>query len=430
MPPKPKPTESEEEEEESASGGAGGGGSKGGPSKSSNPNNPDGDKFITSKVDIPHFHGHRHNTMNPTTNVTYLGIKEWIARIDLLRKSGGWSSAKTSERAQLVLQGKALIWVTNLQRSGDAKLASWNLFKKAILDRFYRTLTEQEKVNLKKELKQGYHDNKEDVSDFLDRVIQICLTLEPDTNLDMPDLPPDLNEDRGVKSVFFRGETERNIRVHYLAGLKKEISDELGRVLLTAGTVSVDKMRELAQHIEATTASGSHPTTKPFAENKNVLSVEKESGTETSEEKADTITVNSLKTQLDNISEQLKKGPPNRSGWRGRGRGSGGRGRGYNNNNGNNTNRGRGGYRGRGAGRLPPGTTCWRCGGKGHLANQCRSPDSGERGPPPSQPPAGQPQQQFSVNSTVHDQYGGGWASAPGSLHGQDVYDQNYLRLN
>ena len=138
------------------------------------------DDYGTTKIRIPYF-----DPDKPS-----ITAKAWIQFVELARKSAGtapaqvkkggsgpdkdelvtktvskWSDEVTCTNAMLMLQGAGSRWIENILETAGEEMTSWSSFKKSFKDRFVRTLTLTEKMNLR-DLKMTA---SESCRDFYDR---------------------------------------------------------------------------------------------------------------------------------------------------------------------------------------------------------------------------------------------------------------------
>ena len=138
------------------------------------------DDYGSTKIRIPYF----------DPDKPAITAKAWIQFVELARKSAGsnsetkkkggegpdkdemetklvskWSDEVTCTNAMLMLQGSGSRWIENILETKGEEMTSWSAFKKSFKDRFVRTLTLTEKMNLR-DLKMTA---SESCRDFYDR---------------------------------------------------------------------------------------------------------------------------------------------------------------------------------------------------------------------------------------------------------------------
>jgi hypothetical protein len=119
---------------------------------------------LTSKIVIPYY--------DPASNK--ITARGWIAFVELARDSAGtttvkdaltgaekevykWSDKMTCTNAMLLLQGTANKWIEAILENKGDKLSSWDKFKASFKERFIRSLTLTEKMNLRDLKMSGTH---------------------------------------------------------------------------------------------------------------------------------------------------------------------------------------------------------------------------------------------------------------------------------
>jgi hypothetical protein len=118
---------------------------------------------LSSKIVIPYY--------NPAKSE--ISAKAWVGYVEMARDSAGvnaagapnWTDKQTVTNAMLLLQGTANTWVEHILESRGPELDSWVKFKASFRERFIRSLTLTEKMNLR-DLKMT---GSESCRDFFDR---------------------------------------------------------------------------------------------------------------------------------------------------------------------------------------------------------------------------------------------------------------------
>ena len=333
---------------------------------------------ISSRAELQCYYGNRKTCKHLVTGEEMLGVQEWVGQVELFREGGDWPDQLTATRAQIALKSEAWTWMSNLRQQQDPNIANWLTLKPMILARFLRELTSAEVVQNERELKQGYFNTtdkpKETATQFMDRVMSTCsVNSAQPADFDLPAPAPPIEAEQRV--VLARREFERTVRQRFLGGLDPYISQQMSTMFhnVALHQIPIDDMRKAATTVEVSQGRNVHHpnTNQPRAQVAALASAVPDLD-DVPPVDPQQAKVDELSKKFDGMVDFLKTGS------RGRGRGRGKRGKG-----------GRG--RGRGApGAAPPPTAstakCWKCGGSGHLARDCTTPDDLDvRGPRPRQ---------------------------------------------
>jgi hypothetical protein len=216
---------------------------------------------LTSKIVIPYF--------NPSE--TKISAKAWIGYVEMARDSAGtkpvknaqgeeiqvsnWSDKQTVTNAMLLLQGTANKWVEHILESRGPELENWEKFKGSFKERFIRSLTLTEKMNLR-DLKMTSTESCRDFFDRCNNNINLFFEDEWQTlvlgqaNAGLPwDEPGAVVTDNHIKISKRFHEKAKNIelKLAYVTGLKESIKKQV----LFQQAETLDDILKIAQRVES-----------------------------------------------------------------------------------------------------------------------------------------------------------------------------------
>ena len=208
---------------------------------------------MSSKIVIPYY--------NPAKSD--ISAKAWIGYVEMARDSAGdnsegepnWTEKQTVTNAMLLLQGTASTWVEHILESQGEELKSWAKFKKSFKERFIRSLTLTEKMNLR-DLKMTGSESCRDFFDRCNNNINIFFEDEWQT-LILEDQNPGIPWDApGVKVTAAHISTSKKfhdkakdieLKLAYVTGLKESIKKQV----LFQQAETLDDILKIAQRVES-----------------------------------------------------------------------------------------------------------------------------------------------------------------------------------
>ena len=208
---------------------------------------------MSSKIVIPYY--------NPAKSD--ISAKAWIGYVEMARDSAGnnaegepnWTEKQTVTNAMLLLQGTASTWVEHILESQGEELKSWAKFKKSFKERFIRSLTLTEKMNLR-DLKMTGSESCRDFFDRCNNNIQIFFEDEWQTLIKDEENPGIPWDNPGVKVTdahittskkFHDKAKDIELKLAYVTGLKESIKKQV----LFQQAETLDEILKIAQRVES-----------------------------------------------------------------------------------------------------------------------------------------------------------------------------------
>ena len=208
---------------------------------------------MSSKIVIPYY--------NPAKSD--ISAKAWIGYVEMARDSAGnnaegepnWTEKQTVTNAMLLLQGTASTWVEHILESQGEELKSWAKFKKSFKERFIRSLTLTEKMNLR-DLKMTGSESCRDFFDRCNNNIQIFFEDEWQTLIKDEENPGIPWDNPGVKVTDAHIRTSKKfhdkakdieLKLAYVTGLKESIKKQV----LFQQAETLDDILKIAQRVES-----------------------------------------------------------------------------------------------------------------------------------------------------------------------------------
>jgi hypothetical protein len=208
---------------------------------------------MSSKIVIPYY--------NPAKSD--ISAKAWIGYVEMARDSAGnnaegepnWTEKQTVTNAMLLLQGTASTWVEHILESQGEELKSWAKFKKSFKERFIRSLTLTEKMNLR-DLKMTGSESCRDFFDRCNNNIQIFFEDEWQTLIKDEENPGIPWDNPGVKVTDAHIKTSKKfhdkakdieLKLAYVTGLKESIKKQV----LFQQAETLDDILKIAQRVES-----------------------------------------------------------------------------------------------------------------------------------------------------------------------------------
>jgi hypothetical protein len=208
---------------------------------------------MSSKIVIPYY--------NPAKSE--ISAKAWMGYVEMARDSAGnnasgdpnWTEKQTVTNAMLLLQGTANTWVEHILESKGEELRSWAKFKKSFRERFIRSLTLTEKMNLR-DLKMTGSESCRDFFDRCNNNINLFFEDEWQTlilNDQNPGIP--WNEPNVVVTAahiltskrFHDKAKDIELKLAYVTGLKESIKKQV----LFQQAETLDEILKIAQRVES-----------------------------------------------------------------------------------------------------------------------------------------------------------------------------------
>jgi hypothetical protein len=225
------------------------------------PENTADNHGLTSKIVIPYY--------DPASNK--ITARAWIAFVELARDSAGtttvkdangaekevykWSDKMTCTNAMLLLQGTANKWIEAILENKGDELSSWDKFKASFKERFVRSLTLTEKMNLR-DLKMSGTETCRDFFDRCNNNINLFFDdewetlIKDDKNPTTPWEQPNaiVTNDHIVRSKVFLNKSKAiELKLAYVTGLK----DSIKKQVLFQQAETVQDILKIAQRIES-----------------------------------------------------------------------------------------------------------------------------------------------------------------------------------
>jgi hypothetical protein len=216
---------------------------------------------LTSKIVIPYF--------DPASNT--ITARGWIGFVELARDSAGtykekdangdekevskWSDKVTCTNAMLLLQGTANKWIEAILENKGEELSSWDTFKASFKERFIRSLTLTEKMNLR-DLKMSGTETCHDFFDRCNNNINLFFDDEWETlikNESKPTTPWEqpnatvTDEHIRRSKVFLNKSKAIELKLAYVTGLK----DSIKKQVLFQQAETVQDILTIAQRVES-----------------------------------------------------------------------------------------------------------------------------------------------------------------------------------
>lgn len=247
--------------------------------------NSDG-QGLTSKIYIPHF--------NPESSK--ITARTWIAFVELARTSAGmktvekeitrekrprennedgtpkmetiketseeprWSEQQTCTNAMLLLQGTAAKWIEHILETQGDEMKSWTKFKASFKERFVRSLTLTEKMNLR-DLRMSSTESCRDFYDRCNNNLNLFYDDEWETivpgetvmgfpweNPSTTATPVMMTEVHDKRSkIYYEKARTIELRLAFASGLRESIKKQV----LFQESTTVQEILKIAQRVES-----------------------------------------------------------------------------------------------------------------------------------------------------------------------------------
>ena len=228
------------------------------------------DEWGSTKIKIPYYDPEKPG----------LSPRAWLAYVELARKSTGlkeveyegrkggtgqdadtivkkkkkvsnWTDEQTCTNAMIMLQGSAARWIENILEKQLEEMRDWNTFKKSFKNRFVRSLTLSEKLNLR-DLKMT---STESCRDFFDRCTNnMNLYYDDqwetinvgDESEEFPDLGVVTQDHKDMYAEAIDKARNMELRLAFASGLREAIKKQV----LFQETTSIESILSVAQRVE------------------------------------------------------------------------------------------------------------------------------------------------------------------------------------
>jgi hypothetical protein len=223
--------------------------------------NANDNRGLVSKIVIPYY--------DPAS--TKITARGWIGFVELARDSAGtykgkyedgadidiynWSDKQTCTNAMLLLQGTANKWIEAILENKGEELSNWSKFKSSFKERFIRSLTLTEKMNLR-DLKMTSTETCRDFYDRCNNNINLFFDDEWE-NLIKGERKPTTpwaekdatvtDEHIRVSKVFLNKSKAIELKLAYVTGLK----DSIKKQVLFQQAETVQDILTIAQRVES-----------------------------------------------------------------------------------------------------------------------------------------------------------------------------------